>query len=230
MQFRNPFAFRHVRVLKGGASFQDTGPCVMLATPSMLQSGFSRDLFEAWCESPANTTLIVDFAVQGTLARELLKSPGHINSRLDNRPVRAQRRWRAVRARQGSRLSLEPPASSNTTAGPPPPPPNTHTHTHARARTHAHAHTHTNTHTHTHARTHTRTHALTHARTHAHTHTHTLTHTHTHTRTLTPHSWRCAARWRPFRSARTPTMTRRAASWTSCSRRTWCLCTARRAR
>jgi hypothetical protein len=30
----------------------------------MLQSGLSRDLFEAWCEDEVNTIIICDFAVQ----------------------------------------------------------------------------------------------------------------------------------------------------------------------
>lgn len=58
----------------------------MLATPSMLQSGFSRELFEAWAGNRNNTVLIVDFAVQGTLARQLQDSPQTVTTR-DNRPV-----------------------------------------------------------------------------------------------------------------------------------------------
>jgi cleavage and polyadenylation specificity factor subunit 3 len=78
---RNPFQFKHVQVLKGGAAIDDCGPCVVMATPSMLQSGLSRDLFEAWCESSQNTVIIADFAVQGTLARDILSSPTHVMSR-----------------------------------------------------------------------------------------------------------------------------------------------------
>jgi cleavage and polyadenylation specificity factor subunit 3 len=70
-----------VQVLKGGAAIDDCGPCVVMATPSMLQSGLSRDLFEAWCESSQNTVIIADFAVQGTLARDILSSPTHVMSR-----------------------------------------------------------------------------------------------------------------------------------------------------
>eukprot|EP00878_Enallax_costatus_P014244 GHUV01014899.1.p1 GENE.GHUV01014899.1~~GHUV01014899.1.p1 ORF type:complete len:393 (+),score=103.60 GHUV01014899.1:245-1423(+) len=80
-QFRNPFSFKHVTVVKGGQEFEDPGPCVVLATPSMLQSGLSRELFEAWCGEPQNTVIIADFAVQGTLAREILNSPTHIMSK-----------------------------------------------------------------------------------------------------------------------------------------------------
>jgi cleavage and polyadenylation specificity factor subunit 3 len=44
----NPFQFKHVTHLKSAAHFDDVGPCVVMATPSMLQSGMSRELFEAW--------------------------------------------------------------------------------------------------------------------------------------------------------------------------------------
>eukprot|EP00879_Flechtneria_rotunda_P030549 GHRR01033195.1.p1 GENE.GHRR01033195.1~~GHRR01033195.1.p1 ORF type:complete len:643 (+),score=196.64 GHRR01033195.1:256-2184(+) len=80
-QFSNPFQFNHVQVLKSGAVIDESGPCVVMATPSMLQSGLSRELFEAWCESPNNTVIIADFAVQGTLARDILSSPQHVLSR-----------------------------------------------------------------------------------------------------------------------------------------------------
>lgn len=86
LQYRNPFQFKHVAVLGAGMQFQDVEPCVMLATPSMLQSGFSRELFEAWAGDKCNTVLIVDFAVQGTLARQLLDSPQTVTTK-DNRPV-----------------------------------------------------------------------------------------------------------------------------------------------
>ena len=43
-QERNPFEFRHVTHLnsKHTHNFDDTGPCVLMATPSGLQSGVSR--------------------------------------------------------------------------------------------------------------------------------------------------------------------------------------------
>ncbi len=39
---RNPFNFRHVTHLKNTHQFDDVGPCVLMATPSGLQSGVSR--------------------------------------------------------------------------------------------------------------------------------------------------------------------------------------------
>jgi cleavage and polyadenylation specificity factor subunit 3 len=86
---KNPFHLRHVRFLRGAAEFDDSGPCVMMATPSMLQSGLSRDLFEAWCEDPRNAVVIADFAVQGTLAREILSNPSHVTTKSGTRvPLR----------------------------------------------------------------------------------------------------------------------------------------------
>jgi cleavage and polyadenylation specificity factor subunit 3 len=38
----------------------------------------SRELFDAWCEDRRNGVIIADFAVQGTLAREILASPSHV--------------------------------------------------------------------------------------------------------------------------------------------------------
>lgn len=63
-QQRNPFEFRHVRHTRGFRADSEIGPCVVLATPSMLQTGLSRELFEAWCEDPRNGVIIADFAVQ----------------------------------------------------------------------------------------------------------------------------------------------------------------------
>lgn len=63
-QQRNPFDFQHVRHTRGFRADSEIGPCVVLATPSMLQTGLSRELFEAWCEDPRNGVIIADFAVQ----------------------------------------------------------------------------------------------------------------------------------------------------------------------
>ncbi len=46
-----------------------------------LQSGTSRTHFEMWCEDRRNGVIIADFAVQGTLAREVLGSPAEVMTR-----------------------------------------------------------------------------------------------------------------------------------------------------
>ncbi len=45
------------------------------------QSGTSRTHFEMWCEDRRNGVIIADFAVQGTLAREILGSPSEVMTR-----------------------------------------------------------------------------------------------------------------------------------------------------
>lgn len=77
----NPFVFNHVKHISKANDLDDVGPCVVLATPSMLQSGLSRELFEAWCEDPKNGVIIADFAVQGTLAREILSDIKKVTAR-----------------------------------------------------------------------------------------------------------------------------------------------------
>lgn len=77
---RNPFDFTHVRCLKDISAFSDDGPCVMMASPGMLQSGASRELFERWCSNPRNGVLIPGYCVEGTLAKEILSEPKEVES------------------------------------------------------------------------------------------------------------------------------------------------------
>ena len=82
---------RPTQVLASGSQFDDVGPCVVLAAPAMLQSGFSRQLLEMWCGDPANGVVLADFHVQGTLARELTAHPEEIPSLQGYKlPMRAQ--------------------------------------------------------------------------------------------------------------------------------------------
>eukprot|EP00951_Prasinocladus_malaysianus_P012160 scaffold90490_cov29-Prasinocladus_malaysianus.AAC.1 len=79
-EHRNPFLFERIKHLSSG-HFDDIGACVVMATPSMLQSGVSRDLLESWCEDRRNGVIIADFAVQGTMAREILGEPTEITTK-----------------------------------------------------------------------------------------------------------------------------------------------------
>ncbi|PAV77890.1 hypothetical protein WR25_05920 [Diploscapter pachys] len=65
----NPFVFKHISNLKGMAHFEDVGPCVVLASPGMLQNGLSRELFEQWCTDSKNGCIIAGYCVEGTLAK-----------------------------------------------------------------------------------------------------------------------------------------------------------------
>lgn len=43
---------------QGMDQFEDIGPCVIMASPGMMQSGLSRELFEIWCPDPKNGVII----------------------------------------------------------------------------------------------------------------------------------------------------------------------------
>ncbi|XP_065081556.1 cleavage and polyadenylation specificity factor 73 [Ochlerotatus camptorhynchus] len=76
----NPFVFRHISNLKGIDHFEDIGPCVVMASPGMMQSGLSRELFETWCTDPKNGVIIAGYCVEGTLAKTVLSEPEEITS------------------------------------------------------------------------------------------------------------------------------------------------------
>ena len=79
-QGRNPFRFKHIENIKSVSNLDDSAPCVALASPGMLQSGASRDLFEKWCQDSKNSIIIAGYAVQGTLAKDLLDEPTEVQS------------------------------------------------------------------------------------------------------------------------------------------------------
>lgn len=49
--------------------FEDSGPCVVLASPGMLQNGLSRELFEKWCTDAKNACIVAGYCVEGTPAK-----------------------------------------------------------------------------------------------------------------------------------------------------------------
>mmetsp|Transcript_7647 Transcript_7647/g.25905 ORF Transcript_7647/g.25905 Transcript_7647/m.25905 type:complete len:712 (-) Transcript_7647:1440-3575(-) len=78
MDVGNPFKFSHVRAVSNSAvapAALPPGPCVVMASPGMLQSGLSRHLFESWCDDEKNGVMLAGYAVEGTLAKDLLKQP-----------------------------------------------------------------------------------------------------------------------------------------------------------
>lgn len=76
----NPFVFKFVTNVKSMDTFDDTGPCVMMASPGMLQSGLSRELLEAWCTDKRNGLVLTGYSVEGTMAKHLLNEPSEIAS------------------------------------------------------------------------------------------------------------------------------------------------------
>ncbi|XP_046546070.1 LOW QUALITY PROTEIN: cleavage and polyadenylation specificity factor subunit 3-like [Haliotis rubra] len=74
----NPFIFKHIINLKSMEQFEDIGPSVVLASPGMMQSGLSRELFENWCTDKRNGCIIAGYCVEGTLAKHILSEPDEI--------------------------------------------------------------------------------------------------------------------------------------------------------
>ncbi|KAI3382327.1 hypothetical protein SNEBB_003363 [Seison nebaliae] len=74
----NPFDFKHIKALHKTSEFSCDGPCLVFATPGMMQSGFSRDLFENWCSDPRNGVIIAGYSVEGTLAKHLSTNPTEV--------------------------------------------------------------------------------------------------------------------------------------------------------
>ncbi|KAI9818630.1 MAG: endoribonuclease ysh1 [Thelocarpon impressellum] len=75
-----PWDFRFIRSLKNLDRFEDVGPCVMLASPGMLQSGVSRELLERWAPDQRNGVIITGYSVEGTMAKQIMNEPDQIQA------------------------------------------------------------------------------------------------------------------------------------------------------
>ena len=82
MDYANPFNFKFVRNIHGRGADGDVlladGGMVVFASPGMLQSGKSRELFDAWCHDKRNGVIIAGYAVEGTLAKHIATEPSEI--------------------------------------------------------------------------------------------------------------------------------------------------------
>eukprot|EP00529_Nitzschia_sp_RCC80_P014456 CAMPEP_0113448926 /NCGR_PEP_ID=MMETSP0014_2-20120614/5025_1 /TAXON_ID=2857 /ORGANISM="Nitzschia sp." /LENGTH=754 /DNA_ID=CAMNT_0000340167 /DNA_START=23 /DNA_END=2287 /DNA_ORIENTATION=+ /assembly_acc=CAM_ASM_000159 len=80
MDVGNPFHFTYIQNLKSidATSFPDTGPSVVFASPGMLQSGVSRQLFDRWAADAKNGVMIAGYAVEHTLAKEIMNQPKEV--------------------------------------------------------------------------------------------------------------------------------------------------------
>uniref|UniRef100_A0A7S4SE69 Beta-Casp domain-containing protein n=1 Tax=Ditylum brightwellii TaxID=49249 RepID=A0A7S4SE69_9STRA len=80
MDVGNPFAFCHIHNLKSidVNAFDECGPSVVFASPGMFQSGVSRQLFDRWATDPKNGVLIAGYAVENTLAKEIMNQPKEV--------------------------------------------------------------------------------------------------------------------------------------------------------
>nr|XP_039259964.1 cleavage and polyadenylation specificity factor subunit 3-like [Styela clava] len=76
----NPFQFKHISNLKGMEYFDDVGPSVVMASPGMMQTGLSRELFETWCTDRRNGVIIAGYCVEGTMAKHVLSEPDEVQT------------------------------------------------------------------------------------------------------------------------------------------------------
>ena len=83
----NPFEFRHIKYLSSMSEFDDSRPCVVMASPGMLQNGPSRELFDRWCEYRHNSVVITGYCVANTLAKDLLDAEPATHTLSDGREV-----------------------------------------------------------------------------------------------------------------------------------------------
>ncbi|KAI8060768.1 beta-lactamase-like protein, partial [Gongronella butleri] len=74
----NPFIFKHISNLRNVEQFEDSGPCVMMASPGMLQNGLSRELYERWAPDQKNGLVITGYCVENTPARQAMNEPDEI--------------------------------------------------------------------------------------------------------------------------------------------------------
>lgn len=74
----NPFIFKYISPLKSIENFKDVGPSVVMASPSGLQSGLSRQLFDMWCSDKKNACVIPGYVVEGTLAKTIINEPKEV--------------------------------------------------------------------------------------------------------------------------------------------------------
>jgi len=72
-QGENPFNFKYVEVLRNIDNESLNDPCVVMASPGMLQKGLSRALFEMWCHGDKNGVIFTGYCVEGTFADDLMK-------------------------------------------------------------------------------------------------------------------------------------------------------------
>ena len=73
-----PDIHQHISALKCIENLNDVGPSVVMASPSGLQSGLSRQLFEIWCSDKKNACVIPGNVVEGMLAKTIINEPKEV--------------------------------------------------------------------------------------------------------------------------------------------------------
>lgn len=76
----NPFIFKYIKNITHMDKMNDHNPCVIIASPGMLQNGISRKVLEKWCPDPRNSVILTGYSIEGTMAKQLLTEPLEIPS------------------------------------------------------------------------------------------------------------------------------------------------------
>mmetsp|Transcript_4763 Transcript_4763/g.9038 ORF Transcript_4763/g.9038 Transcript_4763/m.9038 type:complete len:660 (-) Transcript_4763:272-2251(-) len=70
-QKHNVFDFRHVQPFDR-SYIEKPGPCVLFASPGMLHTGMSLDVFKQWCHVERNMVILPGYCVPGTVGNKLI--------------------------------------------------------------------------------------------------------------------------------------------------------------
>lgn len=87
----NPFVFKYIKNITHMDKMRDQHPCVIIASPGMLQNGISRKVLEKWSPDPRNSVILTGYSIEGTMAKQLLTEPLEIPS-ITNPDVMVPRR------------------------------------------------------------------------------------------------------------------------------------------
>ncbi|GAW82701.1 cleavage and polyadenylation specificity factor [Plasmodium gonderi] len=92
---KNPFNFKYIKYAKSVDSilnylYQDNNPCVIMASPGMLQNGISKNIFNIIASDKKSGVILTGYTVKGTLAHELKTEPEYvtINDKIVKRKCR----------------------------------------------------------------------------------------------------------------------------------------------
>ncbi|KAH7830027.1 putative Integrator complex subunit 11 [Monocercomonoides exilis] len=75
----SPFSFAHITSFQQHMLYTQ-GPCVLFASPGMLNGGLSLEALRAWGGDASNAVLIPGYCVEGTVGNALLKGIRHIKT------------------------------------------------------------------------------------------------------------------------------------------------------
>lgn len=76
---RNMFEYKHIQIFDRSYMNQP-GPMVVFATPGMLHSGMSLQIFKAWAGDPLNMVIMPGYCVAGTVGHKLLNGARKIDT------------------------------------------------------------------------------------------------------------------------------------------------------